>query len=271
MAEFLRGSEINSALENIFRKAENDLILISPYIKLHEKLKDLLITHREHPKLLITIVFGKNKDRIEKSFGKNDFEFITQFPNVEILYHERLHAKFYQNDKQSLLTSMNLYDYSQNNNIEFGILAEQKIISDKLDKEASIYFGEVLKSCETLYNKVPKFNESFGGLKSTYTHSEVEVDKLTEIYSPMVQTFTPKFETKKIDSNVKYLSTTALSKTMGMHSKELLELLVKKDWIVRENESWKLTDQGVRIGGIIKNGKYCEYIAWREDTVDKLK
>lgn len=172
MAEFLKGSAINLALEDIFRKAESGLILISPYIKLHEKLKDILITHLDKPNLLITICFGKNKDAMSKSLLQKDFEFFKEFPNLQILYKERLHAKFYQNDWNSLLTSMNLYDYSQNNNIEFGILSqtsEGRAFKDKLDKEASSLFDEVLNSSETLYNKVAHFDKSFGGL-NPHTH-----------------------------------------------------------------------------------------------------
>ena len=36
MSQFLTGNELNTTLEYLFEDAEKKLILISPYIKLHE-------------------------------------------------------------------------------------------------------------------------------------------------------------------------------------------------------------------------------------------
>ena len=64
MAEFLQGDQLNAALSTIFDKAEEDLIIISPFIKLHSRIKDILKSKKENDKLKITIVFGKNEGKI---------------------------------------------------------------------------------------------------------------------------------------------------------------------------------------------------------------
>ena len=112
MTEFITENDLNSALSNIFENADLELILISPYIKLHERIKSILKTKLKNPYLSITVVFGKNEDDVSKSMNKSDFEFFKQFPNIQIRHEKRLHAKLYSNENDVLITSMNLYDYS---------------------------------------------------------------------------------------------------------------------------------------------------------------
>ena len=189
MAEFLQGDQLNAALSTIFDKAEEDLIIISPFIKLHSRIKDILKSKKENDKLKITIVFGKNEGKISKSFSQEEFELLKDFPNIEIKYEPRLHAKYYANESSALLSSMNLYDYSQNHNIEFGILTKFNLLGeltgnmlgDTLDKEALQYFLKVADNSQTLFKRTPKYDEALMGLKKRYTGSTTE-DNLTDLY-----------------------------------------------------------------------------------------
>ena len=100
--------------------------------------------------LRAVLVFGKNEKDITKSLTSADLEFFKQFPDIEIRYEKRLHAKFYANESAQILTSMNLYDFSQDENIEAGIKTEfsslgnlaSKIISSEknIDQDAWDYF-----------------------------------------------------------------------------------------------------------------------------------
>lgn len=189
MAEFLQGDQLNAALSTIFDKAEEDLIIISPFIKLHSRIKDILKSKKENDKLKITIVFGKNEGKISKSFSQEEFEFLKEFPNIEIKYEPRLHAKYYANESSALLSSMNLYDYSQNHNIEFGILTKFNLLGeltgnmlgDTLDKEALQYFLKVAENSQSLFKRTPKYDEALMGFKKKYTGSTTE-DNLTDMY-----------------------------------------------------------------------------------------
>jgi hypothetical protein len=112
-ARFLTDSDLNAALERIFKDAGKQLLLISPYIKLHDRLLALLRMRLDDQDLFIQVVFGKNEEDPGKSMLKEDLEFFMQFPNIEIRHQRRLHAKYYTNDKEAIITSMNLYSYSQ--------------------------------------------------------------------------------------------------------------------------------------------------------------
>jgi hypothetical protein len=67
------------------------------------------------------------------------------------------------------------------------------------------------------------------------------------------------------------LSTTALSKELGISTKELFESLRSDGFIVREGESWVLTRLGEEKGGTVKkHPQHGPYIAWDESIKNEL-
>ncbi len=187
MAKFITGNELNSELEKLLETAESQIFLISPYIKLHDRLKSVLLAKKENYNLEIVLVFGKNEEDKSKSLKSNDLEFFKEFPNIEIHYEKRLHAKYYANEKNSILTSMNLYSFSQDNNIEFGVLIEysfkNKILGNSsLDINAFNYFVRVIEQADLIYKKTPQFESSTLGLTKKYKGSIVEIDNTNSFF-----------------------------------------------------------------------------------------
>ncbi len=190
MATFLHDDDLNAEIGRIFRECEQQLVIISPFIKLHPRLKDELKAKENPHKINITIVFGKNEKRLEKSLGAEEFKFLKELPNITIKYNERLHAKFYANERSAILSSMNLYDFSQNNNIEFGILTESSLLGDissnftgiTLDRDAHEYFQKIIRNSDTIFSNKPVFEEGgvFSKVFKKYVTFETEIDKLSE-------------------------------------------------------------------------------------------
>jgi len=212
MATFLTGNELNAQLENLFEYANEYLYLISPYIKLHDRYASALKTKRENYDLKIVVVFGKNEDDFSKSMKQEDFNFFKEFPNIEIRYEKRLHAKYYANEASAILTSMNLYTFSQDYNIEAGVFTNRKGIlgsltsQDTLENEACLYFERVIEQSDLLFLKVPKFESTMFGLTKRYTGSEIETDKLSDFFNNKIkndiffkkESFLPKQVVKQI-------------------------------------------------------------------------
>ena len=187
MSLFISEFKLNSELENIFEKAERSLILISPYIKLHHRLRSSLIEKIDNPDLEITIVFGKNKDNLLKSMKHEEFEFFSKFPNIEIRFEPNLHAKYYANEKSAIITSMNLYDFSQDNNIEAGVLTSRKGImgnianslmgnhagSDNVDNDAETFFEKVINQSQLLFKREPVYESTLLGFSNKYISSKI--------------------------------------------------------------------------------------------------
>lgn len=121
-SKFLFDTSLVGELENIIKNAKHTLLIISPFIDLDRRIQDALLEKVNKHDLKIKVLFGKNEDNIYKSIKKDSLDFLKQFPNIEIRYNDRLHAKFYSNDFDCILTSMNLYDFSLAKNIEVGVL-----------------------------------------------------------------------------------------------------------------------------------------------------
>ncbi len=67
---------------------------------------------------------------------------------------------------------------------------------------------------------------------------------------------------------MKKLSTSALAKHLGLTSKDLFSNLAEKGYIQRQNDTWQLTDEGLRQGGAyVESSKYGQYITWPENLL----
>lgn len=197
MTKFLKGNELNAEIGKIFENAKDRLILISPYIKLHHRYTDELKSKVDNHKLTIVVVFGKNEKDLSKSLTLEDLNFFKQFPNIEIRYEKRLHAKFYANQSSQIITSMNLYDFSQDENIEVGIKTEYtnlgnlttKLVTGEtsLDKDAWEYFDKVIDRSELLFKNTPQYESAMLGMTKRYINFKTEVDKISEHFSKINQ------------------------------------------------------------------------------------
>ena len=194
MAIFLKGSELNVALERLIKEADQCLFLISPYIKLHSRIKDELKHKKSSHKLGIVIVFGKCEEGQSNRINEEDLAFLKDFPNIQIRYEKNLHAKYYASEDCGLITSMNLYDSSQNNNIEVGVMTKTPNMltglvtslvntDQSLDFDSFRYFEAVIENSELLYHRVAHFEKGLFGLKETYVNSTVELDVIDAFFN----------------------------------------------------------------------------------------
>ena len=187
MSTFLTGKELEDTIYDIIWEAEQSLLIVSPYIKLDGYFKELFEKHLNNPKLRLTVVFGKNEKDVNKSLRNTDFDFFKQFPNVSIIYVPDLHAKYYGNEKKGMITSINLYDYSFKNNIEFGVYSEQSVLnkfSKSADVEAWNYCMDLAHDYETVYVKRPvyKAKKTIINLGKEFIKSEVLLDLTDNFY-----------------------------------------------------------------------------------------
>jgi len=260
MAEFITENELNSALSSIFENADFELLVISPYIKLHERIKSILKTKLKNPDLAITVVFGKNENDVSKSLNKNDFEFFKKFPNIQIRHEKRLHAKLYSNDYDVLITSMNLYDYSQDTNIESGVIGST---SDKrIGKEAMKYFNRVIEQSELIFEKVPIFESKLLGLSSKYVESVIEVDNSDEFYSNKTY---KKVYKKKAQLREKKQSNDNENLGFCIRTGEQIPFNIKLPFTKKAFASWnRYKDENY-------SEKYCHYSGEKSDGATSFK
>ena len=127
MAEFLTTNGINLKLQQIIENAREQLWIISPFLKINPKIKELL-EDKNRFKIDIRVIYGKNDLRPEEK------KWLASMASIRTSFRNNLHAKCYLNEKEALLTSMNLYEYSQINNDEMGMLVSREHEPDLYDK-----------------------------------------------------------------------------------------------------------------------------------------
>ncbi len=138
MASFLTTRGTTSEIERIINTAQNRLVLISPYIKVPDSLLQNLQAADQRG-VRTEIVYGKKRQLdagVERQLGK--------LKHMELLFLENLHAKCYFNEQWMVVTSLNLYDFSEQNNREMGVLItkhDDLPLFEEARREADLIIG----------------------------------------------------------------------------------------------------------------------------------
>lgn len=232
MAKFLNTSATNFFLEELIKNAKERLILISPYLRLNDRIKELL-EDKDRLKIDIRIVYGKS------DLHPEEIKWIQKLDYVRLSFCKNLHAKCYLNESECIISSLNLYEFSQVNNNEMGISVR------KYEDE------EVFKDAYEEAQRIIRISEEV-----RITLDEIKTDK-TEPESE------PELDAKTI--KLTKLTTAKLASKMGLKTPELLEKLIAKGYLKLDNEKQILTDSGKAIGGEFRTGQYGVYFLWNEN------
>lgn len=117
MAKFITTTGISHHIETIINKAQQEIYLVSPYLKIstnfEERLKDAA-----KKGINITIIYGKTE------LKSTENALLQKISNLQVFFLEKLHSKCYFNEKEMIITSMNMYEFSEKNNREMGLLID---------------------------------------------------------------------------------------------------------------------------------------------------
>jgi hypothetical protein len=295
--QFIFNTDLVAGLENLIKNAKHKLLLVSPFIDLSKEIRAALNEHILKHDFELYVLFGKNEDNLYKSIKKDSFEFLKQFPNVEIRYNERLHAKFYQNDFDFIMTSINLYDYSLAKNIEVGITcnyASKGLLGKVMDGTDTIVAQgidkvkqDVLGFANKEINPIEQFQKIFESSEVKYKTEPIKVEKngITGIFGAkklngfnvIVDNLTitskeikdykeqkaVKVETV-VNTSSKPLSASQLSKSLGVTQSDITSIMQNAGLINGD----KITALGQSKGLVVKNYMGKDYIAYPENLVE---
>jgi hypothetical protein len=137
MAKYLTNKATQAALEKIIIGAEKKLILISPYVKLTNLMFARFKVAAEKG-VVIKIIYRANK------VDKQELDRLKTIKNIELKSTDDLHAKCYFNEKEMIITSLNLLATSETN-WEMGIhidRVEDKELYDSALVDALTIFSD---------------------------------------------------------------------------------------------------------------------------------
>jgi hypothetical protein len=248
MAKFLNSSGTTYHLEELIKNASDRLIIISPYLKLNERIKELL-EDRNRLKIDIRIVYGKN------DLHPEEINWLKNLTFIRTSFCKNLHAKCYLNENECIITSLNLYEFSQVNNNEMGVLIyrneDAKLYADTYEEAQRI-----IRISDEVRMSLEKVTDSDSNADSkTKSNSPSQTNPVSNITSP--------YETP----NYSKLTTAKLAKELGFKTQELNDKLLAAGYLQEQEGELLLTDAGRAAGGTSKRGKFGEFCLWDSGMV----
>lgn len=127
--KYLDCTSISSELMQLINEAKENLTFITYSLQINELIQDKLAYKAANtPNLKLSIIYGNTQ------INNNNIYWIKQIPNLVVYQKKNLHAKCYLNEHKAIITSLNLYDYSQSHNIEMGFLFSKEENEEEWEK-----------------------------------------------------------------------------------------------------------------------------------------
>ena len=230
ITKFLNTNAANYYLEEIIRLANDRLILLSPTLKLNDRVKELL-EDKNQRKIEVQIIFERNELLPEEVNWLRGLSF------VRTSFCRNLHARCYLNEQFCIVSSLSLHELSLVKTNEIGVL-----ISKSEDQEL---FQSLTDEAERIVRISEEVRMSFE-----------KVRRISEENAP---------NTSDESESVGKLSTSRLAKKLGLRTQELTDHLVHLGAIEISEGRKQITPLGRRLGGELRvSARFGPYFLWPE-------
>lgn len=226
MAKFLNTTATNYYLEELIKDAKDRLVLISPFLKLNNRIKELL-ADKNRLKIDVRVVYGKSELQPE------EINWLKELTYIRTSFCENLHAKCYLNEELCIITSLNLYEFSQANNNEMGVLIRRF-------EDAELY-------------------------KDTYEEAQRIIRISDEVRISLERVASEVDGKPEVEESPDKLTSSKFAQKLGIKTNKLMEMLVASGHLeVRENKHY-ITAKGKESGGEFRmSPKHGPYFLWPE-------
>jgi phosphatidylserine/phosphatidylglycerophosphate/cardiolipin synthase-like enzyme len=113
----------------LLKEAKEKIILVTYSLQVNTQIQERLKTKSKIGTLSeIALIYGNTK------LKKSELEWMSEIDDLKVWQKKNLHAKCYINEKKAIISSMNLYDYSQTTNVEMGFLITKDENPEAYDK-----------------------------------------------------------------------------------------------------------------------------------------
>jgi hypothetical protein len=242
MAKFLNTSATNYFLEELIKEAKDRLVLVSPFLKLNDRIKELL-SDKNRLKIDVRIVYGKSE------LQPQEIDWLRELTYIRTSFCKNLHAKCYLNEELCIITSLNLYEFSQVNNNEMGILIRRSEDA-QLYKEAYEEAQRIIRISDEVRISLERVAPIEAGkfeAKAAHAGSGEAAGEGAESGTPGK------------------LSSSKLAQKLGMKTPDLLEQFVAAGFLVVEEGKHRLTQKATEAGcEFVAKSRFGPYFLWPE-------
>ena len=227
MAKFLNTSATNYFLEELIKGARDRLILISPFLKLNDRIKELL-ADKNRLKIDVRIVYGKSELQPE------EINWLKELTYIRTSFCKNLHAKCYLNEEVCIVTSLNLYEFSQINNNEMGVLINRA-------EDGELY-------------------------KDAYEEAQRLIRVSEEVRISLERVDAAAEAKPEIEETADKLTSSKLAQKLGLKTNELIEQFVGSGYLELREGKHYITAKGKEVGGEFRmSQKFGPYFLWPDN------
>jgi hypothetical protein len=243
MAKFLNTSATNYHLEELIKGARDRLILISPFLKLNDRIKELL-SDKDRLKIDVRIVYGKSE------LAPAEIDWLKGLTFVRTAFCKNLHAKCYLSEEACIVTSLNLYEFSMVNNNEMGVLIRRAEDVD-LYRDAYDEAQRIIRISEEVRISLERVDPGPDkGKRERDERSSVEVRS----------SGTPD------GASFEKLTSAKLAAKLGLSTKDFLSHFTRAGLLELKNERHYVSAAGKQIGVEWRPGPGGGYLLWPGNT-----
>ena len=233
MAKFLNTSATNYFLEELIKNASDRLILISPFLKLNDRMKELL-ADKNRLKIDVRIVYGKSE------LQPQEIEWLRGLTYIRTSFCKNLHAKCYMNEEMCIVTSLNLYEFSQVNNNEMGILI-QRADDSQLYKDASEEAQRIIRISEEV---------------------RISLERITS----EIDTVSKDNEKAADDTATDKLTSSKVGQKLGLKTAQFLHRATELGYLVVDGDKHAISQKGEKAGvEFVAKSRFGPYFLWPQD------
>ena len=233
MAKFLNTSATNYFLEEMIKSASDRLILISPFLKLNDRMRELL-ADKNRLKIDVRIVYGKSE------LQPQEIEWLRGLTYIRTSFCKNLHAKCYMNEEMCIVTSLNLYEFSQVNNNEMGILIQRS--ED----------GQLYKDAYEEAQRIIRISE--------------EVRISLERVSSETDTVGKDDDKRTDDAATDKLTSSKIGQKLGLKTAQFLDRATELGYLAADGDKYAMTPKGENAGvELVAKSRFGPYFLWPQD------
>ena len=134
----------------LIKNSRTELKIITPYLNLNARMKGALNKAKNNG--VKVIVYYRFEEKSKKK-NADDIVFLLSEINAEVVYIERLHSKLYLNEREAVMSSMNLVAGSQDDSQEIGIHTNEERLVGDFNRYAENLYLEKMEDDEIIIKK----------------------------------------------------------------------------------------------------------------------
>ena len=246
MAKFLNTSATTYLLEELIKNAKERIYIVSPYLKLNEKIKELL-DDKNRLKIDVRIIYGKTE------LNPQEMEWLSKLEYIRLSFCKNLHAKCYMSESVGIITSLNMYEFSQVNNNEMGVLFHKEedrvLYKDCLDE-----VQRIIRISEEVRMNIELFNAQESDADTESVDSESTSSTLSNDLA-----------------NKDKVTTRDIAKHFNVDQNLILEKLVNLGFLNARGTNHYVTDKARQEVGAQVRKLYANfYFLWDKKVIDLI-